>query len=48
MQLYEIIDKLVCRFLEVLALNSELRIYSLSLLIVWWPRKCLFFKSSHS
>jgi len=48
MQLYEFIDKLVCRFLEVLALNSEFCIYSLSLLIVWWPRKCLFFKSSHS
>jgi len=48
MQLYELINKLVCRFSEVLALNSGLRIYSLSLLIVWWPRKCLFFKSSHS
>jgi len=48
MQLYEFIDKLVCRFFEVLTLNSGLRIYSLSLLIVWWPRKCLPFKSSHS
>jgi len=34
MQLYEFIDKLVCKFSEVLALNSGFRIYSLSLLIV--------------